>query len=78
MADLHADRLKLYDQFTDAANKYKNNKDLGSYTSSRKKAENDLKNVGQAIGDLQVELKSSNADIAEKVCHRCFYIFASN
>lgn len=67
LTDLHADRLKIYDHFTDAVNKFKNNKDLAAFTTARKKAENDLKNVGHAISDLQSELKSTNADISDKL-----------
>ncbi|EFO27718.1 ribophorin I family protein [Loa loa] len=67
LTDLHADRLKIYDHFADAVNKFKNNKDLAAFTTARKKAENDLKNVGQAIADLQSELKSTNADISDKL-----------
>ncbi|KAK6111603.1 Ribophorin I family protein [Brugia pahangi] len=67
LTDLHADRLKIYDHFTDVVNKFKNNKDLAAFTAARKKAENDLKNVGHAISDLQSELKSTNADISDKL-----------
>ncbi|VBB32811.1 unnamed protein product [Acanthocheilonema viteae] len=67
LTDLHADRLKIYDHFVDAVNKFKNTKDLAAFATARKKAENDLKNIGQAIGDLQSELKSTNADISDKL-----------
>lgn len=67
LTDLHADRLKIYDQFTDAVNKYKTNRDFAAFTMTRKKAENDLKNVGQTFSDLQSELKSTNPDIYDKL-----------
>ncbi|VDK66064.1 unnamed protein product [Onchocerca ochengi] len=67
LTDLHADRLKIYDHFADAVNKLKNSKDLATFTTARKKAENDMKNIGQAIGDLQSELKATNADISDKL-----------
>ncbi|CAG9537694.1 unnamed protein product [Cercopithifilaria johnstoni] len=67
LTDLHADRLKIYDHFADAVNKFKNTKDSAAFTIAKKKAENDLKNIGQAIGDLQSELRSTNADISDKL-----------
>ncbi|KAM3725103.1 Dolichyl-diphosphooligosaccharide--protein glycosyltransferase subunit [Dirofilaria immitis] len=67
LTDLHADRLKIYDHFADAVNKFRNTKDLATFTTARKKAENDLKNIGQAFGDLQSELKATNADISDKL-----------
>ncbi|VDN00774.1 unnamed protein product [Thelazia callipaeda] len=79
LTDLHADRLKIYDLFSDAIHKFKNNKDIAMFTTVRKKAENDLKIVGQAINDLQNELKSTNSDISDKVSiHSIFLEVMSN
>ncbi|VDK50637.1 unnamed protein product [Anisakis simplex] len=67
LTDLHADRLRSYDHFIDAATKYRNNKDAAAFTSAKKKSEADVKQVTQLISDIQAELKANNAELAEKV-----------
>jgi len=67
LADLHSQRLALYDQFLDAANKMKASKDAGAASIARKRVENDLKTVSQNIQDAQVTLKGAGLDLVEKV-----------
>ena len=68
LTDLHSQRLALYDQFLDAANKMKASKDAGAASTTRKRVENDLKMVTQNIQDAQVTLKGAGLDLVEKVC----------
>uniref|UniRef100_F1L248 Dolichyl-diphosphooligosaccharide--protein glycosyltransferase subunit 1 n=1 Tax=Ascaris suum TaxID=6253 RepID=F1L248_ASCSU len=67
LTDLHADRLRSYDHFIDAGNKYRSNKDAAAFASAKKKAESDVKNTTQAMMDIQAELKANNAEISEKL-----------
>ncbi|VDN58751.1 unnamed protein product [Dracunculus medinensis] len=66
LTELHADRLKIYDRYIDAANKFRNNKDPAGFAAARRKADIELKSITQSINDLQIELKS-NVEIVEKL-----------
>ncbi|MFH4983075.1 hypothetical protein AB6A40_009784 [Gnathostoma spinigerum] len=67
IVDLHATRLRLFDQLTDIANKYKSNKDTSAFTTARKKAENELSQITKSVDSLKTSLKTTSADLAERL-----------
>lgn len=60
-------RSAVYQAYDDAINKYKSSKDVGAFTSNRKRVDGDYKLFSQTISDIQQKLKPDAPDIAEKV-----------
>lgn len=74
MTDAHGQRMAVYDQYTEAVNKFKASKDTAALTNARKKIDNDLKNVTTQIGDYQTDMKAGSSEVSDKVNEFWFFL----
>lgn len=63
----HDKRSALYQAYDDAINKFKSNKDTGSFAANRKKIDADHKQLTTQIGSQLSKLKSEGSEAADKV-----------
>ncbi|XP_053324976.1 dolichyl-diphosphooligosaccharide--protein glycosyltransferase subunit 1 [Spea bombifrons] len=60
-------RLRIYRQFDEAINKYKQSRDISTANSAKKTLEMEHKNLTNEIASLQSKLKAEGSDLCDKV-----------